>query len=124
MDGNISGGVLAAEKIQELLEKKFDLPHTANYAGLLIDSQEVPSSEVFNASPSLVVPEWCVPPSSTLVVTHSQKDKETHFDPIQCPEKQETEAKSLPKPKGSQTRPPIPTCSNLRPAVAPVQLTP
>ncbi|KIK00892.1 hypothetical protein K443DRAFT_7367 [Laccaria amethystina LaAM-08-1] len=87
MDGNISGGVLAAEKIQELIEKKFDLPHTANYAGLLIDSQEVPSSEVFNASPSL-------------------NDKETHFDPIQCPEKQETEA------------------NNLRPAVAPVQLTP
>jgi len=51
-------------------------PNMANYAGLLYDGQEILSSEVFNASPS-----------SMLAVTCSQKDKETHFDPIKRPEK-------------------------------------
>jgi len=95
-------------------------PHMANYAGLLFDGQEVLSSEIFNASASLVVPEWRAPPSSTLVVTRSQKDKETRFDPIKRPDKRLTEAKSVPKSK----EPPTPTLSNLRPANAPVQSTP
>jgi len=95
-------------------------PHMANYAGLLFDGQEVLSSEVFNASTSSVVPEWCASPSSTLAVTHSQKDKETCFDPIKCPEKQQAKAKSTPKTR----EPPVPTLSNLRPANAPVQSTP
>jgi len=99
-------------------------PHMANYAGLLYDGQEVLSSEVFNASPSSVIPEWCTSPSLTLAVTRSQKDKETRFDPIKRPEKQETEAKSISKPKTNQTKTPIPTLRNLRPAIAPVQSTP
>jgi len=92
----------------------------ANYAGLLFNGQEVLSTEVFNASPSSVLPEWCVSPSSTLVVTHSQKDKETCFDPIKCLEKQQTEAKSVPKSKET----PIPMLSNLILVNASVQLTP
>ena len=52
-------------------------PHMANYAGLLFDGQEVLSSEVFNVSSSSVVLEWRTTPSSTLVVTRSQKDKES-----------------------------------------------
>jgi len=99
-------------------------PHMANYASLLFDGEEVLSSDVYNASPSSVIPEWQAPPSLTLAVTHSQKDKETHFDPIKCPEKKKTEAKSNPKPKENQVKPPIPTSSNLRPTNAPVQLTP
>jgi len=95
-------------------------PHMANYAGLLFDGQEVLSSEVFNTSASSVVPEWRASPSLTLAVTHSQKDKETCFDPIKCPEKRPTEAKSTPKSKET----PIPTLSNLRPANAPVQSAP
>jgi len=67
-------------------------PHMANYAGLLFDGEEVLSSDVYNVSPSLVVPEWRAYPSN-LAVTQSQKDKETRFDPIKCPEKKQTEAK-------------------------------
>ena len=52
-------------------------PHMANYAGLLFDGEDVLSSDVYNASPSSVLPEWRAPPSSTLAVTRSQKDKET-----------------------------------------------
>jgi hypothetical protein len=37
-------------------------PHMANYAGLLFDGEEVLTSEVFNASPSSVVPEWRASP--------------------------------------------------------------
>ena len=96
----------------------------ANYAGLLFDGEEVLSSDVFNASPSSVIPEWRAPPSSALAVTRSQKDKETRFDPIKCPEKRQTEAKSAPKSTEKQSKPPIPTPSNLRPAIAPVQATP
>ena len=99
-------------------------PHMANYAGLLFDGQEVLSSDVFSASPSSVIPEWRASPSSTLAVTRSQKDKETRFDPIKRPEKRETETKSIPKPKTNHTKTPIPTPSNLRPAIAPVQSTP
>ena len=99
-------------------------PHMANYAGLLFDGQEVLSSEVFNVSSSLVVLEWRTAPSSTLAVTCSQKDKESRFDPIKRPEKRETEAKSVPKPKENQTKPPILMFNNLRPAIAPVQSTP
>ena len=99
-------------------------PHMANYAGLLFDGQEVLSSEVFNASPSSAIPEWHASPSSTLAVTRSQKEKEARFDPIKCPEKRETEAKFVPKPKANQSKPPIPTPSNLRPPIAPVQSTP
>ena len=99
-------------------------PHMANYAGLLFDGQEVLSSEVFNASSSSVIPEWRASPSTTLAVTRSQKDKETRFDPIKRPEKREAEAKSIPKPKANQTKTPVPTLSNLRPAIAPVQSTP
>jgi len=92
----------------------------ANYASLLFDGQEVLSSEVFNASTSSVVPEWRASPSSTLAVTRSQKDKETRFDPIKHPEKQQAKAKSTPKTR----EPPVPMLSNLRPANAPVQSTP
>ena len=99
-------------------------PHMANYAGLLFDGQEILSSDVFNASSSSVVPEWRTSPSSILAVTRSQKDKETRFDPIKRPEKKQNEAKSIPKPKESQNKPPVPTLSNLRPANAPVQSTP
>ena len=99
-------------------------PHMANYAGLLFDGEEVLTSEVFNASPSAIIPEWRAPPTSTLAVTRSQKDKETRFDPIKRPERKEPEAKSIPKPKDKQTKPPIPTLNNLRPAIAPVQSTP
>ena len=99
-------------------------PHMANYAGLLFDGEEVLNSEIFNASPSTIIPEWRASPSSTLAVTRSQKDKETRFDPIKRPERREPEAKSQPKPKNNQTKPPIPTPSNLRPAIAPVQSTP
>ena len=99
-------------------------PHMANYAGLLFDGEEVLNSEVFNASPSTIIPEWRAPPSSTLAVTRSQKDKETRFDPIKRPERREPEAKSQPKPKSNQTKPPIPTPNNLRPAIALVQSTP
>jgi hypothetical protein len=99
-------------------------PHMANYAGLLFDGEEVLTSEVFNASPSSVVPEWRASPSSTLAVTRSQKDKETRFDPIKRPEKRQTEAKPTLKPKETQYKTPIPTLSNLRPANAPVQSTP
>jgi len=99
-------------------------PHMANYASLLFDGKEVLTSETFNASPSSIIPEWRASPSSTLAVTHSQKDKETRFDPIKRPERREPEAKSVPKPKDNQTKPPIPTLNNLRPAIAPVQSTP
>ena len=95
-------------------------PHMANYAGLLFDGEDILSSDVYNASPSSVLPEWRAPPSSTLAVTRSQKDKETRFDPIKRPEKKQTEAKSIP----NSNKPPIPTPSNLRPAIAPVQSTP
>ena len=103
----------------------------ANYASLLFDGQEVLSSEVFNASPSSVVPAWRAPPSSVLAVMHSQKDKEARFDPIKHPEKNDTEAKSFTKPREHLTRPPTPTLSNLGPPlsnprllIAPVQSTP
>jgi len=99
-------------------------PHMANYAGLLFDGEDVLPAEVFNASPSSVIPEWRAPPSSTLAVTHSQKDKETRFDPIKRPEGQQTEAKSTHKPKENYPKTPIPTSSNLRPANAPVQSMP
>jgi len=99
-------------------------PHMANYAGLLFDGQEVLASEVFNASSSSVVPAWRAHPSSVLAVTRSQKDKETRFDPIKRPERKEPEAKSFPKAQEHRTRPPTPTLSNLRPAIAPVQSTP
>ena len=106
-------------------------PHMANYAGLLFDGQEVLSSEVFDASPASVVPEWRAQPSLVLAVTRSQKDKETRFDPIKRPEKNDSEAKSFSKPKEHRTRPPTPTPSNLgpppsnpRPSIAPVQSTP
>ena len=89
-------------------------PHMASYAGLLFDGQEVLSSEVFNASPSSVVPEWRASP------TRSQKDKETRFDPIKQPEKRQSEARSVPKPKENQNKPPVPT----RPADAPIQSNP
>jgi len=46
-------------------------PHMANYASLLFDRQEVLSLEVFNASPSSVVPAWRAPPSSAFMVMHS-----------------------------------------------------
>jgi len=96
----------------------------ANYAGLLFDGEEVLTSEVFNASPSSIVPEWRASHSSMLAVTCLQKDKETHFDPIKRPEKRQTEAKSTFKPKETQYKTPIPMLSNLRPANAPVQSTP
>jgi len=96
----------------------------ANYASLLFNGEEVLTSETFNASPSTIIPEWCMLPSSTLAVIHSQKDKEVCFDPIKCPERQEPEAKSIPKPKDNQTKLPIPTLNNLRPAIAPVQSMP
>ena len=99
-------------------------PHMAKYAGLLFEGEEVLSSEVFNASLSSITRKWRAPPSSASAVTCSQKEKETRFDPIKHPEKQETEAKSRPKLKESQDKPPIPTSSNLRPANAPVQSTP
>ena len=83
-------------------------PHMANYAGLLFDGEEVLSSEVFNTLSSSVVPEWRASPS-TLAVTRSQKDKETRFDPIKRPERKQTEAKSISKPKENQAKPPIPT---------------
>jgi len=45
-------------------------PHMANYAGLLFDGEEVLSSEVFNALPYSIVPEWqMASPSLTLAVT-------------------------------------------------------
>jgi len=59
-----------------------------------------------------------------LAVTHSQKGKETCFDPIKHIEKREAKAKFVPKPKENQTKPPIPTPNNLRPAITPVQSTP
>ena len=99
-------------------------PHMANYASLLFDGQEVLSSDIFNASPSSVVPEWHSSPSMTLAVTCSQKDKETRFDPIKRPEKKQNEAKPVPKPKENQNRPPVPTPSNLRPANTPIQSNP
>jgi len=99
-------------------------PHMANYTGLLFDGEEVLTSEVFNSSPSSVVPKWRASPSLMLAVTHSQKDKETCFDPIKCPEKWQTEAKSAPKLKENQYKTPIPTLSNLRPANTPVQSSP
>ena len=99
-------------------------PHMANYAGLLFDGEEVLNSEIVNTSPSTIIPEWRAPPSSTLAVTRSQKDKEMHFNPIKRPERWEPEAKSQPKPKNNQTKPPIPTPSNLRPAISSVQSTP
>ena len=99
-------------------------PHMANYAGLLFDGEDALTSEVFNASPSSVIPEWRASPSSTLAVTRSQKDKETRFDPIKRPEKRQTEAKSFPKSKENQNKPPIPTLENLGPAKAPVASTP
>ena len=99
-------------------------PHMANYAGLLFDGEDALSSEVFNASPSSAVPEWRAPPSSTSAITHSQKDKETRFDPIKHPEKRQTKAKSFPKSKESQNKTPVPTLENLRPANVPVASTP
>jgi len=54
----------------------------ANYASLLFNGKEVFTSEIFNASPSTIIPEWRVLPSSTLAITQSQKDKETCFNPI------------------------------------------
>jgi len=96
----------------------------ANYVSLLFDGEEVLTSEVFNASPSSVIPEWQASPSLTLAVTRLQKDKETCFDPIKCPEKRQNEAKSIPKPKETQYKTPIPTLGNLRPENAPVQSTP
>jgi len=92
-------------------------PHMANYAGLLFDGEEVLSSDMFNASPSSVVPEWRAPPSSALAVTCSQKDKETRFDPIKRPEKRPTEAKPANAPVQS-----TPQAFNLRPLA--VQSTP
>ena len=44
-------------------------PHMANYVGLLFDGEEVLSSDVYNTSPSSVVPEWHAPPSLALAVT-------------------------------------------------------
>jgi len=113
-------------------EAKRDLPpHMANYAGLLFDGQEVLESEVFNGSSSSVVPAWRAQPSLALAVTHSQKDKETRFDPIKRPEKKDTEAKSFSKPQEHRNRPPTPTLNNLGPPpnvsrlpIAPVQSTP
>jgi len=106
-------------------------PHMASYAGLLFDGEDALSSEVFNASSTLIVPAWRARPSSVLAVTHSQKDKETRFDPIKHPEKKEMEAKFFSKPQEHRTRPPTPTLknlgpppSNLRPPIAPVQSTP
>ena len=106
-------------------------PHMASYAGLLFDGEDALSSEVFNASSTLIVPAWRARPSSVLAVTRSQKDKETRFDPIKRPEKKETEAKSFSKPQEHRTHPPTPTLknlgpppSNLRPPIAPVQSTP
>jgi len=96
----------------------------ANYASLLFDGEEVLTSEIFNASPSTIIPKWRASPSSTLAVTRLQKDKETHFDPIKHPERKEPKAKSIPKPKDNQTKPPIPMLINLRPAITPVQSTP
>ena len=105
-------------------------PHMANYAGLLFDGQEVLASDVFNASPSSVVPEWRAPLSSTLAVTRSQKEKETRFDPIKRPEKKDPEAKSFSKPQENRARPPTPTPSSFKPAnsqkpvISQVQSTP
>ena len=59
-----------------------------------------------------------------MAVTHSQKDKDTRFDPIKRPEKCQTKAKSIPKPKESQNKPPVPTLKNLRPANTPIASTP
>jgi len=53
-----------------------------SYAGLQFDGEDVLSDEVFNVSTTSLVPAWRVPPSSTLAVTRSQKEKEVHFDPI------------------------------------------
>ena len=36
-------------------------PHMANYAGLLFNGEDVLTSEVFNTSPSSVIPEWQAP---------------------------------------------------------------
>jgi len=71
----------------------------ANYASLLFDGKEVLTSETFNTSPSSIIPEWHTSPSSTLAVTHLQKDKEVRFDPIKHPERQEPEAKPFLSPK-------------------------
>ena len=43
---------------------------------------------------------------------------------MKCPERKQTEAKSISKLKENQAKPPIPTPQNLRPAIAPVQSTP
>ena len=99
-------------------------PHMANYAGLLFDGEDVLTVDVFNTSPSSVIPEWRAPPSLTAAVTCSQKDKETRFDPIKRPEKRQTEPKSIPKPKENQNKLPVPTINNLRPANAPIASTP
>ena len=108
-------------KAQEVTQ---DLPpHMANYAGLLFDGK-VLTSKTFNASPSSIIPEWRASPLSTLAITRLQEDKETCFDPIKRPERREPEAKSIPKPKDNQTKPPIPMLNNLRPAITPVQSTP
>ena len=129
-DGGVAKGLREQHSASRNLKGKArevsrDLPpHMANYAGLLFDGEDVLTADVFNASPSSVIPEWRAPPSSTAAVTRSQKDKETRFDPIKRPEKRQTEAKSIPKPKENQNKPPVPTINNLRPANAPIASTP
>ena len=98
--------------------------HMANYASLLFDGQDILSSDIFNASSSSAVPEWCASPSLALAVTHSQKDKETCFDPIKHPEKRLNKAKSIPKSKEVQNKPSVHTHSNIRPTDAPIQSNP
>jgi len=106
-------------------------PHRTSYTGLQFEGEDILSNEVYNASPTSMVPAWRAPPSSALAVTRSQKDKEVHFDPIKRPEKKENKAKSFSKPQEHRNHPPTPTLSNLgpppsnpRPPIAPVQSTP
>lgn len=86
-----------------------------NYAGLQFDGEDILSYEVYNASPTSVIPAWRAPPSTVLAVTCSQKDKEVRFDPVKRPEKKDSKAKLCFKPKEQRNRPPTPTLNNLGP---------
>jgi len=57
-------------------------PHMTSYTGLRFDGEDVLSNKVFNVSTTSLVPAWRAPPSSTLTIMCSQKEKEVCFDPI------------------------------------------
>jgi len=103
-------------------------PHMTSYAGLQFDGEDMLSDEVFNVSTTSLVPAWRAPPSSTLAVTRSQKEKEVRFDPMKRPDWKENEAKSFSKPKEQRDHPPTPTLNNLGPPLSiprqPVQSMP